>query len=345
MQRMTAYRLQAWGRPAEFTEVDVPHPGPGEVLLKMAAVGLCGSDIHMFHAPAGALPFDPPFTLGHENAGVVVGCGTGVSGLKEGMAVLASSVNSCGYCEMCLQGRDEYCSRSVSMSTRGIGIDGGLADYLVVPQHSLITLQKLPPAAAAPLADAGGTSYHAVSFAREVLVPGSTALVIGAGGLGSFAIQYLRLLCAARIIAVDKNSTRLAYSQRMGSHDTLEAGADNVEEIKALTDGRGVDAVLDFVGTDASMLLAAAVARPLGRIVICGMSAGTLAVAWGRLAPGCQVMLSIGFSLKELREVVALAEQKRLIVDTEEFPFSRTPEAYGRLERGELQGRAVVTLG
>jgi propanol-preferring alcohol dehydrogenase len=314
------------------------------VLLKMAAVGLCGSDIHMFHAPAGALPFDPPFTLGHENAGFVAECGPGVTALQEGMAVLASSVNSCGYCEMCLQGRDEYCSRSVSMSTRGIGMDGGLAEYMLVPQHSLIPLQKLGPVEAAPLADAGGTSYHAVNFAREVLAPGCTALVIGCGGLGSFAIQYLRELSGARIIAVDRNPARLAYSLRMGAHHTLDVDAGNSEEIKRLTGGRGVDAVLDFVGTDESLQLAAAVARPLGRIVICGMSAGTLSVAWGKLAPGCQVMLSIGFSLKELREVVALAEQGRLVIDTEQFPFSRTPDAYGRLESGELQGRAVVIL-
>src|SRR5271154_5263257 len=223
MQTMKAYRLLAWGQPAAFSEIPIPRPGPGEVLLKMAAVGLCGSDIHIFRAPAGALPFEPPFTLGHENAGVIAECGPGVSALKVGMTVLASSVNSCGLCEMCLQDRDQYCSRSTSMRTRGIGFDGGLAEYLVVPQHSLVELRKLTPAEAAPLADAGGTSYHAVACARDALVPGSTALVMGAGGLGSFAIQYLRQLSGARIIAVDKNPLRVSYSQRMGAHDTLEA--------------------------------------------------------------------------------------------------------------------------
>src|SRR5271170_7429935 len=341
MPTMTAFRLQAWGLPAEFADIEIPRAGPGEVLLKMAAVGLCGSDIHMFHAPAGALPFNPPFTLGHENAGWVAECGAGVTGLKEGMPVLASSVNSCGHCQMCLQGRDEYCSRSVSMSTRGIGMDGGLADYLVVPQHSLIPLRELTPEQAAPLADAGGTSYHAVRFAGEVLVPGSSALVIGAGGLGSFAIQYLRQLYGTHIIAADKSPSRLAYARRVGAHEVLETDAQNAEQIRKLSHGRGVETVLDFVGTADSMQLAAAVARPLGRIVICGMGAGSLGVSWGKLAPGCQVMLSIGFSVKELREVVALAEQQRLVIDTETFAFNRTAEAYGRLERGELQGRAV----
>src|SRR5271163_537189 len=100
MQTMTAYLHLACGKHAEFSEVELPRAGPGEVLVKMAAVGLCGSDLHMFHAPPGALPFDPPFTLGHENAGWVAECGPGVSGLSEGMAVLASSVNSCGRCDM-----------------------------------------------------------------------------------------------------------------------------------------------------------------------------------------------------------------------------------------------------
>src|SRR4030081_2486125 len=122
------------------------------------------------------------------------------------------------------------------------------------------------------------------------------------------------------------------------------AGASNAEDVKRLTGARGVDAVLAFVGADVSMHLAAAAVRPLGRIVVCGMGGGTLAVSWGKLAPGCQVMLSIGFSLKELREVVALAEQERLIVDTEEFSFDCTAQAYGRLEPRKTQGRAVVTM-
>lgn len=344
MAKMLAYRMLAWGQPATFTEVEIPRPGPGEVLIKMSAVGLCGSDIHMFNAPAGALPFNPPFTVGHENAGWVAECGTGVVGPKEGTPVLVSSVNSCGHCEMCLQGRDQYCWKSVAMNTRGLGLDGGLASYLVAPQHLLLPLQKLTPAEAAPLADAGGTAYHAANYAMQVLKPGTTALVIGAGGLGSFAIQYLRQLSGANIIAIDENPERLSYVAQLGAHTTLKSSADNSQELKDLTHGRGVDAVLDFVGSEATMRLAASAVRPLGRIVICGMGSGTLSVAWGQLAPGCQVMLSIGFAIHELREVVALAEQKRLVVDTELFSFERTPEAYDLLAQGKLKGRAVVTL-
>src|SRR5690554_134408 len=233
---MTAYRLLEWGRPAEFVSVDVPTPGPGQVLLKMAAAGLCGSDLHLLDAPPGFFPFDPPFTLGHENAGWVVALGPGATRFAEGDAALASSTSSCGYCEPCLGGWDNYCLDSVNMSSRmmtmrvrGIGFDGGLAEYVVAPERELVALRNLDPAIAAPLADAGATSYHAVQTALPVLRPGSTAVVIGAGGLGSYAVQYLRLLSPAKVIAVDLSRQRLDYARELGAHGTVLAG-DGAEE-------------------------------------------------------------------------------------------------------------------
>ncbi len=350
MTKMTAYRLLEWGRPAEFVSVDVPTPGPGQVLLKMAAAGLCGSDLHLLDAPPGFFPFDPPFTLGHENAGWVVALGPGATRFAEGDAALASSTSSCGYCEPCLGGWDNYCLDSVNMSSRmmtmrvrGIGFDGGLAEYVVAPERELVALRNLDPAIAAPLADAGATSYHAVQTALPVLRPGSTAVVIGAGGLGSYAVQYLRLLSPAKVIAVDLSRQRLDYARELGAHGTVLAG-DGAEEA-ILGECPGAHGVLDFCGTADSLALANAVLRPRGQLVVPGIAFGTVAFGWGLTAPGARLNLSLGFTLNDLEEVVELAAQQRIRVDVEPFRFDQIDQAFSALRQGRLRGRAVINFG
>lgn len=336
MKTMKAYQLTAWGRPPEFVEVPVPEPGAGEVLVRVAAVGLCGSDLHAMSAPAGTLPFTLPFTLGHENAGIVAALGAGATHFQPGDSVLASSVNCCGYCPQCLAGRDNFCWLSTTMRTRGLGEHGGLAEYLVVPERSLIKLGDLRPEQAAPLADAGGTAYHAVQQIMPVLPPGSSVLVIGAGGLGAFAAQYLKQLTATNIHVVDQNPRRLEYVKSLG--------ADQSALVSEFASTTRVNAVLDFVGTDETLGLASRAVLPLGKIVVIGMGGGQLPFSWGAMAPGVEASLSIGFSLSQLREVVALAERGRLQIDIEPFAFADTPLAYEELAAGQLRGRAVVMM-
>lgn len=348
---MTAFRLPGWGTPPGFHEVPQPTPGPGQVLLKMSAAGLCGSDVHLMHAPPGMFPFEPPFTLGHENAGHVAAVGPGVTGFAEGDPVLASSATSCGHCEHCVAGNDNYCWQQVNMSTRmmspmvrGVGFDGGLAEYLVVPARDLVPLRGLAPRDAAPLADAGATSYQAVGRARPVLTPGSTALVIGCGGLGSFAVQYLRLLTTVRVIAVDVSKERLSYATELGAHETVEAGAEAATAVLDLTAGRGVEGVLDFVGSADSLALAAAAIRPLGKVVVPGIAMGTVPFGWGASAPGADFSLSLGFTIADLRQVVALGEAGLLRLDTDPYSFADIPKAYEELAAGRVRGRAVIEL-
>lgn len=347
MTKMTAYRLLEWGRPAEFVSMDVPTPGPGEVLLKMAAAGLCGSDLHLLDAAAGFFPFEPPFTLGHENAGWVAAVGPGVTRFAEGDAVLASSTSSCGYCEQCRGGWDNYCldsanmsSRMMTMRVRGIGFDGGLAEYMVASERELVALRNLDPSIAAPLADAGATSYHAVQTVLPVLKPGSTAVVIGAGGLGSYAIQYLRLFSPAQVIAVDLSRQRLNYVSHLGAHSTLLAGEGAAEAI--LEECSGAHGVLDFCGTADSLALANAILRPRGQLVVPGIAFGTVAFGWGVTAPGARLNLSLGFTLNDLEEVVKLAAQQRIRVDVEPFRFDQVDQAFSTLRQGSLRGRAVI---
>jgi propanol-preferring alcohol dehydrogenase len=344
MERMAAYQVVAWGQPGEFVEVDVPRPGPGEVLVQTAAVGLCHSDLDIMDGLAADRGFDPPFTLGHETAGLVAELGADAAVFTPGDRVLVSGVHSCGRCVQCLKGQDNYCWRPRSMRTRGVGDDGGLASYVVVPERELVRLEQLTPVQAAPLADAGATSYHAVKAALARLVPGSTALVIGVGGLGGFAVQYLRLLSPARVVAIDIAGQRLEYAREVGAHAAIAADGSERQRIFELTSGSGCDAVFDFVGTDSTLGLACAVAAPLGRVAVCGKGPGAVSFGWGRIAPGCDLALSLGSTLADLREVVALCEQGSVRVESELFSFDETGDAYERLRSGELRSRAVVVL-
>jgi propanol-preferring alcohol dehydrogenase len=348
---MRAYRLLEWGSSPRFVDVEIPRPGPGQVLVRVAAAGICGSDLHLLHAPPGMLPFSPPFTMGHENTGWVAELGPGVKDFAVNEAVLASSSTSCGHCDPCVGGHDNYCTQQVNMSSRmmtmrvrGIGLDGGFASYMVVPERDLVSLGDLDPLKVAPLACAGATSYHAVATALAVLTPGETCLVIGIGGLGSFAVQYLKLLCSAKIVAADINPARLEIATRMGAHNVLIADQAAGENILSLTNRRGAAAVLDFVGDGASLALASQVVQPNGKVIVPGINIGSIPFGWGTAAPGCDYRLTLGFTNKQLREVVAIANSGRLTIETERFSFEEIPLAMDKLARGELRGRAVIDM-
>lgn len=353
MPTMRAYRMLEWGAAPRFVEVEVPRPGPGEVLVRVAAAGICGSDVHLVHAPPGMLPFSPPFTMGHENTGWVEQIGDGVQGLSVGDAVLASSATSCGHCDPCVAGHDNYCTQQVNMSSRlltmrvrGIGLDGGFAPFLLAPARDLVPLGDLDPFKVAPLACAGGTAYHAVIAALPVLAPQETALVIGVGGLGSFAIQYLRLLTGAQVFAADTNPHRLEVAKRMGAHVTLVPDGASAQRIISLTAGKGAAAVLDFVGSTESLTLANQVVQPNGRVIIPGIHPGAaIPFGWGVSAAGCDYRLTLGFTNKQLREVVGLARRGLLVIDIEPYPFEELPRAIDNLAQGLLRGRAVIQVG
>jgi propanol-preferring alcohol dehydrogenase len=338
-----ALRLEAWGQPPRVAEVPVPDPGPGEVRLRMAAVGLCHTDLHFLEAEPGAFPYDLPFTLGHENVGWVDDAGTGVDDLDAGIAVAVAGVHSCGRCTTCLRGADNYCPQG--WRGRGYGDDGGLAEFLVVPRREVVPIGDLDPCAAAPLTDAGATSYHVVGKVRPKLVPGATAVVIGAGGLGGYAIQHLRLLTPARIVAVDVDPARLARARDLGADEVLPSDRGTAAAVRDLTDGLGAEAVLDFVGSDATARTAVRCARAMGAVALVGAGGGAVPVGWGRVPLECDVFVPMGATLADLHEVVALARSGALRMDVEVFPFDRAVEAYRQFGAGALLARAVVAVG
>lgn len=343
---MRALRLTAWQHDAELLEVADPEPGPGEVLVRIGGAGACHSDLHLLHEfPPGLLPFDPPFTLGHENAGWVESVGAGVTGLELGAPVAVYGAWGCGRCSRCLQGMENYCENRAEFRREGcgLGFDGGMAPLLLVPNaRHVVPLTDLDPVDAAPLTDAALTPYHAVKRSLDRLVPGSTALVIGVGGLGHMAIQILNAMTSAQIVAVDQSPEALHLAQAVGASNGVLAGDSAAEEVRELTKGRGTDLVLDFVGVDATIALAATVARPLSDVTLVGIGMGSYPFSFFTVPYEVSLASTYWGSVTELIEVVALAEAGKIRAHVERYSLDDAAQAYTDMAAGTLRGRAVI---
>jgi propanol-preferring alcohol dehydrogenase len=344
---MSAYRIVEWEQPPRFQEVEVPEPGAGEVLVEVAGNGLCHSDIGMAHIPAAigeAIGWQMPFTLGHEVAGRVAALGTGVEDLAVGDAVAATSPTSCGRCAVCVRGRDALCVHG--SAGRGYGRDGGLARYVLVgSRREILPLGTLDPVLAGPLTDAGATSQHAVRRVLPHLVPGATAVVLGAGGLGSYAVQLLRAQSGATVVAVDPNPARRSYAAELGAHHVLDGvDDDTIGDLRALGEG-GVDAVLDFVGIETTIAAGLASLRAGGAFGLVGAGQGRAPKGslMSALPHDGMVFTFQRSDIADALDVMALAESGALRVDVDLYPLSRVAEAYEDMEAGRLRGRAVIT--
>lgn len=346
---MRALRLPDWRSDPVLVEVDQPTPGPGEVLVRVGGAGACHSDLHLMRdVRPGTVPWGPGFTLGHENAGWVHELGAGVSGPEIGQPVAVYGAWGCGICPRCLQGIETYCENlaaaPVPRGGGGLGLDGGMAEYLIVPsaRHLVPLPDGLEPAVAAPLTDAGLTPYHAIRRSWGKLPPGSTAVVIGVGGLGHLAVQILSATTAARIIAVDKRSEALELAAEQGAESTLLFDERTGSAIREQTGDRGADVVLDFVGADATLGLGAEVTRQLGDLTIVGLGGGTLPLAYSALPYEVSVQTTYWGSRPELVEVLDLAARGLLTARITTFPLASAAEAYRMLEAGQVVGRAVI---
>ncbi len=348
---MHAFRMVRWQEPPELDELDIPEPGPGEIRIKVAGNGLCQSDLHMPHIPAvmeELMGWNMPFTLGHEVGGWIDKFGSDLErsgpAYDEGQPVAIVSTRSCGSCLECDAGYDNTCeSNSVG---RGYGMNGGIADYLILENdRPIIPLSGLDPKLAGPYTDAGTTSYHAVARVKDKLTTGRTALVIGAGGLGGFAIQYLKLLTKARIIVTDLDLEKRQRASDLGADEVLDGGMDDLAgEITKLTEGRGVDAVLDFVGSDATITTSIASLAKLAIYVLIGAGEGKIEMPlFGALAgKSASVTSFIGGTISDTRAVLELADQGVLRNDVEFFDIADSQKAFAKLAAGELLGRAVI---
>ena len=340
---MRAIRLTAWEQPAELASVPEPEPGPGQVLLRVAGAGLCHSDLHLMHWPAGTLPYDLPFTLGHEVAGTVAGLGAGAEGIEVGEPVLVYGPWGCGRCRACSVGAEHLCEVGGTGRGAGLGLDGGLAEYMVVPSPRLtVPLDGLDPVAAAPLADAGLTPYHAIRRLLPLLRPGTTAIVIGVGGLGHVAVQLVKALSPARVVAVDRREQALEVAARSGADAVLPASGLTPAQLRAAAGGRGAAVVVDCVGSDDTLALAAGAVAPGGQVSVLGLAGGTFPMRAGAVPLETSVIFSNWGTREELAEVIELARSGAIAVETERVPLATVPAAYERLAAGGCNGRVVA---
>jgi 2-desacetyl-2-hydroxyethyl bacteriochlorophyllide A dehydrogenase len=271
--KMKAVRLIQPGRPLEMQEVDVPQVGPRDVLVRVEAAGICHSDAHY---RSGVSPVYPlPMTLGHEVAGVVEQVGADVAKLKAGDRVCLHYMVTCGDCEYCNQGREQFCTSGKMI---GKHRDGGYAEYIAIPARSAFVLpDEIPFAQGAVMMCSSATSLHAVNKAR--LRPGETVAVFGVGGLGMSAIQLAQAYGALRVYAVDVNPVKLEMAERFGAVPVNAQQADPVDEIRRLTGSRGVDVALELIGLPLTMDQAFRSLAVFGRVAIAGLTDRTFEVA------------------------------------------------------------------
>lgn len=342
---MRAFQLVAWQQPPELREVPVPVPGPGEVLVKVAGAGACHSDLHLMDWPPGQMPFDPPFTLGHENAGWVERVGAGVDTVNVGEAVAVYGPWGCGRCRSCRRSSENYCEHQAEIGVMGggLGLNGGMAEYLLVPAaRLLVPLGELDPRDAAPLSDAALTPYHAIKRSLHKLTPGSTTVVIGVGGLGHMAVQILNAISGTRIVALDTSPEKLSLAAGIGADVTVEAGESAAERVREITGGQGAELVLDIVGSDDTIALAAQCGRAEGDVTIVGLAGGSFPFSFFSQPYECSISTTYWGSAIELIEVLELARAGKIHARARRYQLAQATDVYEHLRAGQIDGRAVI---
>lgn len=255
-------------RHLELADLAVPEPGRGEVLVRVAACGICGSDVHGYDGSSGRRI--PPIVMGHEAAGTVAAVGDSVVGWTEGDRVTFDSTIYCGECPPCLRGDINLCDRRevLGVSCGDYRRAGAFADFVVVPARILHRLPEHVEFAQAALLEAVSVALHAVSLVP--VVEGSTALVVGAGTIGLLLQQALRVAGCARVFVSDVDASRLQLSKELGADAVLPAGADFAQQLLHFTNGTGVDLAVEAVGKTDTIRMAIDSVRKGGSLVLVG---------------------------------------------------------------------------
>jgi propanol-preferring alcohol dehydrogenase len=316
---MRAAVLRAFNAPLEIEQRDVPSARNGEEsIVRVLACGVCHSDLHVAEGYFGS---ELPLVLGHEIVAEDERLGN----------VLVYAPWGCGECRFCRLTEEMICPNG---REAGMFQDGGYAEFMRVPaRRYLYQIGDLDPVQAAPLGCGGLTPYRSVKHARGWLGPGSRALVLGAGGLGQFGIQFLRLMTDATVHVGDPSAQKCERSLTLGA-----------EEAAAPEDLEGpYTAVLDFVGSDDSLAQAARLVDRQGVAIVIGLFGGTVPFGLGAVPHEAHFLSSIWGSRDELAELIELAGRESLQYTIDTMPLERDEEAHELMRSGQARGRIVLT--
>lgn len=336
---MRAVVVGQYGTRLEVMERPVPRPGPGEVLIRVRASGLCSTDLHLL---SGRMPLgELPRILGHETAGEVVELGAGATGAAVGDRVTIAVDVVCGACRHCLSGQTQRCR---AMRRIGFERDGGHAAYVAVPAANAIPVPAaLADDAAAILPDAVACMYHSLMCQGRVGL-GQRVLILGVGGLGIHGVQIARL-AGAEVAATSRRPERLRMAERYGAIPVRTDTQDLAEVVRDWTGGEGVDVVVDNIGTRASVREGLSLLRPGGKLLVVAYLDEAFEVPSIPLFKAEREIIGCrGSSRQDLIEVVRLAGAGKLHpVVGAHYPLEQIGAAVERLERGDLVGRIVLT--
>ena len=340
---MKAARLHAYHEALKLDEVDEPKiAGPLDVIVRIGAAGLCRTDLHIQEGQwAEKSQVKLPYTPGHENAGWVHEVGSAVTNVEVGDTVIVHPFITCGLCSACRRGDDMHC---VNGSFPGINRDGGFADFLQTSARSVVKLAPgLEPKDIAALADAGLTAIHAVKKAIPVLTPGTTVVVIGAGGLGHIGIQCLKAMTPATVVVIDPSEKALALAGEMGADQTVKVdGAKHVETVKEMTDGFGAEAIIDFVGEKGAIEDGIAMVRDGGFYYVIGYGENIDIPTIDVISREISFIGNLVGTYTDLEELMTLTAQGQVTLHTSTYPLDAINDAMADLDGGRLQGRGIL---
>ncbi|CAM3086310.1 zinc-dependent alcohol dehydrogenase [Paracoccus nototheniae] len=336
--QMHAALVTGFGKPLEFRQMAIPTPGPGQILVKTEACGVCHTDLHAARGDWPVKPV-PPFIPGHEGIGRVVALGAGVTRVKEGDRVgVPWLYSACGHCEHCLSAWETVCGEA---EFGGYTKNGGFAEYILAdPNYVAHVPPGLSPQQAAPLICAGVTTYKGLKVTDAK--PGDWVLVSGAGGLGHLAIQYAKAM-GFQVCAVDIDDEKLTHATALGADLVVNAKSeDAIEAVRNGTDG-GAHGVLITAPSLTAFHQGIAMTRKRGTCALVGLPAGEFPVPLFDVVANCiTIRGSFVGTRQDMAEALAFAADGKVKANVELQPLSAINEVFDRLEHGKVAARVVL---
>jgi alcohol dehydrogenase, propanol-preferring len=337
---MHAAVVERFKAPLAMREMEIPRPGPGQALVKIAASGVCHTDLHAVEGDWPVRPV-PPFIPGHEGAGIVAALGPGTSHLKEGDRVgIAWLHSACGHCEYCLAGWETLCHEQ---QNSGYSANGSFAEYALAQADYLGRIPRnLSFADAAPILCAGVTTYKGLKQTNAR--PGEWVVISGAGGLGHIAIQYAKAM-GLRVAAVDLGPEKMALARRLGAEIAIDAATqDPAQEIQKQIGG--AHGVLVTAVSLSAFRQAMGMLRRGGTCVLNGLPPGEFPVSvFDVVLNGYTLRGSIVGTRLDLQEALSFAAEGKVKATIETQPLSAINDVFERMKRGKVNGRIVLDIG